>query len=276
MPRNGYRSQGNFLDNFSGVDVDLRGTHGRISIGQFDPSASPSTWPGAVLLKRLGEGRGMGQDECVAVIAGMREYANSVLSLPIRTPKVYSRQPVLQGLEYQVWIAEEYIRGETFSDLWTSKRHTLEYKSIFVGKLLSILSAIPEIDGSLTLAGVKMKYLRVGLDLKPANIVVADSTDVVLVDTYPPVNMSVDGIRGYDPRIYRFGHAKLAAVCGTRVGIALRLWWLLRESAERNDRWNVDQMFRDQLARELVPESDATAVLNQATAGFPLLRLLYP
>lgn len=263
------------LDDFIGIDLDDRGTYGRMAIGRISSSDVESVWPGTVLVKRLGEGCGLSVHACADLVVSMRTYSHEISRLSIRTPNIYTIQPIREDNEFQLWVAEEYIPGENFADLWISPRLGFEYKWGLVKELLSAVFAIPELDVHLDILGIKMKLMSIGLDLKPANIVITDPAEPVLVDTYPPVNIWSGGVRWYDPKVYRFEHNKLAIVCATRIGIVLRLWWLLRRGADSINQADVDLHFVDYLNSGQVSYDDAETIVRQAATGFPLLRLLY-
>ena len=258
------------------VDLEMKGVNSSLSIGSLNAHTDRfDFWPGPILLKRLGIGRGLTLDEAKFLRLNFEEYYSILGSLPIRKAELYSSHVVETSGEAQLWSLEGYISGESLDHMWRTPRLGLEYKFEVFGSILNRLSEFDESQEFLSLCGYRLPILMVGADIKPVNIVIELDGIPSLVDFYPPLKINDGLIDGYSSRSYVFEEFKLIAVCATRVGIVLRLIWLLLDSSADLSSTYFKRKFVQAVNLSNLSEADKAILNYEIWCDFNLLKYLY-
>ena len=251
------------------------GRQSRVSILEYGTSELKKR----VIWKRMGVGKNLNREEAQMLEQRLWPYRQSLALFNWQVPEIYHSQVVQIENEYQIFSYDQYISGGDAEHMILNPNEPNFRKWYLLRKVLEHMSDYP-IDQTkkITASNKELTLLPHGLDLKLANIVLADNK-MYFVDFFGPKELTADGQwKTYSPKLDELAPPNLMAVTATREGAFLRLYRLL----EKNWTETADipkDVLREKLYELLnlgsLPKKECELIISEISNDYPWLDSIY-
>lgn len=259
--------------NFQPVDSAELGTQSRVSSVEL-----PGVPENTVLLKRMGVDRGLTRSEASVLQERLVPYRESLCAIGWRVPALYATRLATTGSEWQIWSYEYYVEGANMAQLVGENRPSVLARYA-VRQVVDTLAKYPSDNGwRQVIDDQELTVLSHGIDLQPANIIVANDGAVRAVDIFGPKEVDTQGNpTTYNAKLENVSPHAIKVACATREGAMLRF---LRKTQRL---WTKSGLSQDEfiddideiLAMSDLPVSEAKLIVNEMDNDYPLLDKAY-
>jgi hypothetical protein len=238
----------------------------------------PGIPEGLVLLKRMGVDKGLTRDEASALQERLAPYREDLCVNGWNVPDLYATRLAATGKEWQIWSYEQYVPGQDMARLLESDGSQALARYAVRHVVDTLAGYNPSSLQSLTVDGQKLTLLPHGIDLQPANVVIADQGQVCTIDIFAPKEVDEYGnFVTYNPKLDEVSPYTLKIACATREGAILRF---LRKTQKlwATNGLSADDFIEDSdemLAMSELSADEAKFIIADMDAGYPLLDAAY-
>lgn len=251
------------------------GRQSRVSILEYGPQEMKKR----VIWKRMGVGKNLNLEEAQTFEQRLQPYRQSLAQFNWQVPEIYHSQVVQTGDEHQIFSYDQYIPGGDAEHMVIDSDEPNFRKWHLLRKVLEQMSSYPsDQTRKVALSGKELTLLPHGLDLKLANIVLAENK-MYFVDFFGPKELTADGQwRTYSPKLDTLSPSNLMAVTATREGAFLRLYRLLEKNWTKTADISKDvlrEKFYDLLNHGPLSKEERELISLEISNDYPWLDSIY-
>lgn len=252
------------------------GRQSRVSVLEYDHNGEAYQ----VLWKRMAAGKGLTNTEAQAFDSRLEPYRASLIESGWNVPELYYHRVSSINAESQIFSYEQFIAGGDGEKMLEDSAQPNFRKWFMVEEITRTLARYaPEDLVRTELAGKTVTQLPHGLDLKLANVVLAENDNrLYFVDLFGPKELDEKGSwRSFSPKLDSLDQEALKAVCASREGAILRCW-RLAEAHWNNGYEDIGELrgdFLRHLSRTGLADEEVDFIKQEIEANYPWLNTLY-
>lgn len=263
--------------NFRVVEVPgiSEGRQSRVSVLEYEAKGVKKQ----VMWKRMGVGKGITHDEAQVLERHLYPYREGLRRFGWNVPEIYHSQVVQVGQEYQIFSYDQFISGGDAEQMVIDPDEPNFKKWHLLREIVRQLCRYPDSATTrVSIEGEELTALPHGLDLKLANVVVAED-GTYFVDFFGPKEIDRNGNWAtYSPKLDSLSPEQLRGVTATREGAFLRLHRLLERkwsSVGSIGAEELRQKSEELIKYSMLPEREKSFILAEIEKGYQWLDRIY-